>query len=249
MTFLIRRDTAANWTAKNSLLADGQLGYETNTGRIKIGNGVTAWTALDYRFETSAAAWGSIAGTLSAQTDLNAALNGKQANLVSGTNIKTVGGISILGAGDIPVSGGGGSVAWGDITGTLSAQTDLQSELDGKQPLATVLTNTTASFTTAQETKLSGIATGATANAADAFLLSRDNHTGTQAAATITGLAPVATSGSAADLSAGTLPAARFDDTAHGVRAGGTLHANAVAAGAAGFMTGADKTKLDGVGG
>lgn len=56
---------------------------------------------------------------------------------------------------------------------------------DGKQPLATVLTNTTASFTTAQETKLAGIATGATANSSDATLLARDNHTGTQLAATI----------------------------------------------------------------
>lgn len=64
---------------------------------------------------------------------------------------------------------------------------------------------------------------------------------------TVLGLAAVATSGSAADLSAGLLPAARFDDTAHGARAGGTTHANAVAAGAAGFMTGADKTKLDGI--
>lgn len=40
--------------------------------------------------------------------------------------------------------------------------------------------------------------------------------------------------------------AARDDHVhAHGNQAGGTLHANAVAAGAAGFMTGADKTKLD----
>ena len=91
------------------------------------------------------------------------------------------------------------------------------------------------------------VADGATANSSDAVLLARANHTGTQAAGTITGLAAVATSGSAADLSAGILPAARFDDTAHGARAGGTLHANVVAAGAAGFMTGADKTKLDGV--
>ena len=59
------------------------------------------------------------------------------------------------------------------------------------------------------------------------------------------GLAAIATSGSAGDLSAGTLPAACFDDTAHGSRAGGALHANAVAAGAAGFLTGTDKTKLD----
>lgn len=34
-------------------------------------------------------------------------------------------------------------------------------------------------------------------------------------------------------------------DAQHGVRGGGTQHANAVAGGAAGFMTGADKTKLD----
>lgn len=95
-----------------------------------------------------------------------------------------------------------------DITG-------LQAALDGKQaagsyqPLATVLTNTTAAFTTAQETKLSGIAAGATVNSADATLLARANHTGTQAAGTITGLATVATSGSAADLS-GNLAVARL---------------------------------------
>lgn len=40
-------------------------------------------------------------------------------------------------------------------------------------------------FTAADDTKLAGIATGATANAADAYLLSRANHTGTQTAATI----------------------------------------------------------------
>lgn len=57
-----------------------------------------------------------------------------------------------------------GSAAWGTITGSLSSQSDLNSALNGKQPLATVLTNTTASFTTAQETKLAGIAPGATAN-------------------------------------------------------------------------------------
>lgn len=143
--------------------------------------------------------------------------------------------------------GGGGAVAWGGITGTLSDQIDLQAALDGKQALSAVLTATTASYTIAEQAKLSLIAAGATVNSPDATLLLRANHTGTQDVATITGLATVATSGSAADLSAGILPAARFDDTAHGARAGGTLHANVIAAGASGFMTGADKTKLDGV--
>lgn len=63
----------------------------------------------------------------------------------------------------------------------------------------------------------------------------------------VSGLAAIATSGSASDLSAGTLPAARFDDTSHGNRGGGSLHPLVIAAGAAGFMSGADKTKLDGI--
>jgi hypothetical protein len=66
--------------------------------------------------------------------------------------------------------------------------TGLQTTLDSKQPLATVLTNTTAAFTTAQETKLAGIEAGATANSTDATLLNRANHTGTQAINTVTGL-------------------------------------------------------------
>lgn len=44
----------------------------------------------------------------------------------------------------------------------------------------------TEDYTTAEKSKLSGIATGATANSTDAFLLSRANHTGAQAATTIT---------------------------------------------------------------
>jgi len=53
----------------------------------------------------------------------------------------------------------------------------------------------------ASKIKLDGIAAGATANSSDATLLARANHTGTQAASTITGLATVATSGAYADLS------------------------------------------------
>lgn len=54
------------------------------------------------------AAWGGITGTLSTQTDLQTALDSKQATLVSATNIKTVNGSSLLGSGDLVVVGGGG---------------------------------------------------------------------------------------------------------------------------------------------
>jgi hypothetical protein len=45
--------------------------------------------------------WGQIGGTLSNQLDLQAALNARQATLVSGTNIKTINGASILSSGNI----------------------------------------------------------------------------------------------------------------------------------------------------
>lgn len=54
------------------------------------------------------ASWGGITGTLSSQTDLQTALDAKQDDLVSGTNIKTINGSSILGSGDLVVSGGSG---------------------------------------------------------------------------------------------------------------------------------------------
>jgi hypothetical protein len=64
-------------------------------------------------------------------------------------------------------------------------------------------------MSSSDKSKLDGVASGATANSSDATLLARANHTGTQAAGTITGLATIATSGSATDLS-GTVPTARL---------------------------------------
>jgi len=43
-----RHDTAANWTTDNPTLAAGELGLETDTNRIKFGDGTTAWTSLPY---------------------------------------------------------------------------------------------------------------------------------------------------------------------------------------------------------
>lgn len=43
-----RGDTSTNWTLVNPVLADRELGLETDTRKFKIGNGVDAWNALDY---------------------------------------------------------------------------------------------------------------------------------------------------------------------------------------------------------
>lgn len=44
----LRRGTAASWTSANPTLASGEFGFETDTGKAKIGNGVTAWNSLAY---------------------------------------------------------------------------------------------------------------------------------------------------------------------------------------------------------
>ena len=42
----IRNDTAQAWAVANPVLSDGEPGAESNTGRLKIGNGIDRWIAL-----------------------------------------------------------------------------------------------------------------------------------------------------------------------------------------------------------
>ena len=44
----LRNDTAANWTSANPVLAQGEVGLETDTRLFKIGDGVKTWSELDY---------------------------------------------------------------------------------------------------------------------------------------------------------------------------------------------------------
>ena len=44
----IRRGTAAAWVSANPTLESGEYGLETDTRRIKIGDGITAYTSLAY---------------------------------------------------------------------------------------------------------------------------------------------------------------------------------------------------------
>ena len=43
-----RRGTAEEWSEVNPLLAEGEMGLETDTGKFKIGNGVAHWNTLVY---------------------------------------------------------------------------------------------------------------------------------------------------------------------------------------------------------
>lgn len=136
----VRRDTASAWTANSTVvLASGEIGFETDTFKFKIGNGAATWSVLPYSSSGSAGAvWGTITGTLSKQTNLQNALNGKAdygylvANAGNITRVTSeeddeeVPNISITApptthtthtAGDIDINAGaGGNTGGGDVT-------------------------------------------------------------------------------------------------------------------------------------
>lgn len=47
----LRRDTAANWSSANTVLSQGEIGYDLTNDRFKIGDGSTAWNSLGYATE------------------------------------------------------------------------------------------------------------------------------------------------------------------------------------------------------
>jgi hypothetical protein len=44
----LRRDTAANWTRENPILSQGEPGFDLTENKMKVGDGITAWTDLAY---------------------------------------------------------------------------------------------------------------------------------------------------------------------------------------------------------
>jgi hypothetical protein len=79
-----RRGTAAQWTAANPVLAAGEIGFETDTNKFKMGNGTSAWTALIY-FANAAELAAIIDGAPLALDTLNelAAALGDNANFLT----------------------------------------------------------------------------------------------------------------------------------------------------------------------
>lgn len=48
----LRRGTAAAWTSANPTLAQGEFGVETDTYKLKLGDGSSAWNSLGYYIPT-----------------------------------------------------------------------------------------------------------------------------------------------------------------------------------------------------
>ena len=139
--------------------------YQATQNEVNIGTVTNKWLS-PFTFE-NASKW-----------------NTKQTSLVSGVNIKTINSNSILGSGDLSIS----SIA-NLTTSQSSTNVTINSDVgtDAVIPLGNGVNAGVSlnDYTTAEKTKLSGIAAGATVNSSDATLLNRSNHTGTQLSSTI----------------------------------------------------------------
>ena len=165
MKVQLRRDTASNWTTKNPVLLSGEMGIESDTNKFKFGDGNKTWTQLDYASaDSSEAVWGGITGTLSEQTDLNTELGKKleSTNIIQGENItltKVGNNITINASGEIS-----GGVEWGNITGDINNQTDLNTELNGikssLEPITSLEQTSTIKTETANVNPPTGLSPG-----------------------------------------------------------------------------------------
>jgi hypothetical protein len=87
-----RRGTAAQWTTANPILAAGEIGFETDTNKFKMGNGSSNWAALTY-FSNNAALTDLLTGSpeaLNTLDEIAAAINDDPAFFTTvATNLST----------------------------------------------------------------------------------------------------------------------------------------------------------------
>lgn len=117
-----RRGTAAQWTSANPILNIGEIGFESDTNKFKMGDGVNHWADLDYFINEAAIS-----------TDIEGAISDTEKGAPNG--VATLNANSKLTSSQIPTSVA--TLESPTFTGTPSA------------PTATVGTNTTQVATTA----------------------------------------------------------------------------------------------------
>ena len=120
-----KRDTAANWTSNNPVLLSGEWGVETDTKKLKMGDGATAWNGLAYDFSPQnnvAITGGSITGI----TDLAVADGGTGASTLTdhgillGSGTAAVTPLAAATNGQIPIGSTGADPVLATIGGTAN---------------------------------------------------------------------------------------------------------------------------------
>ncbi|UOK18351.1 minor tail protein [Arthrobacter phage BruhMoment] len=115
-----RRGTAAQWTTANPTLAVGEFGYETDTDRLKIGNGSALWNVLPYWDDKSAPA---VHTHTASQISDSTAIGRTVLTAADAAAVRTAIGAGtsslVIGTGAGNAMAGNKTFAFSEITGTL----------------------------------------------------------------------------------------------------------------------------------
>lgn len=123
----IRRDTKENWSKYNPVLSLGELGYETDTKQLKIGDGETAYNSLSYYRGYF---------TEEMQNKLNGIAAGAEKNTIKSISLKSA-------STNVPVAA--------DSNGNVNI------DISGKVDKVSGKGLSTNDYTTAEKNKLAGI--------------------------------------------------------------------------------------------
>lgn len=136
ITIKLRRGTATQWATTNPILAEGEVGLETNTRKFKVGDGVTAWNSLTY--------WGGSGSGASAFVDLTDVPNSYTGQGGKGVRVKAdASGLEfyslVIAAGDLPTGIDAAKIADGTVSNAEfqfinSLTSNAQTQINGKVP-------------------------------------------------------------------------------------------------------------------
>lgn len=109
-TFQMRRGTSTQWSAANSILASGEIGFDTTLKKMKVGDGVTGWNALAFadaaKADTASPTFtGTVTGITKAMvglgnvdntSDINKPVSTATSTAISNVGQSTVGGNTVM---------------------------------------------------------------------------------------------------------------------------------------------------------
>jgi len=198
-TFELRRGRASEWTEENPILHPGEPGFEVDTGKMKIGNGIDDWAHLGYYPPTAL----SVAGVASVDGRTGVVTLGDiYAALVHAHELVDVTGLVTALAGKASTSH---SHVEGDVTGLTSdlagkaatSHAHAESDVTGLSTDLNALSTSIAGKASSSHTHIEGDVTGLTSDLAGKAA-SVHNHAGTDINSGTVAIArlPTGTSGS-----------------------------------------------------
>lgn len=158
----LRRDTEAEWAADNPVLSLGETGWTTDTLRVKLGDGVTAWNDLPFAADEAAAVAAEVVRAMAAEAALQAEIDA-----ITASDVETVAGVAPTG---------------GDVL-EASLKTALDLPADTNAELANRATDAELAAEAALARNADNLTSGTVADARIAATIARDSEVAAAVAA------------------------------------------------------------------